>query len=47
MGSVVMMNDIYAECRLCSVANKPIMLSIIMLDVLMLSVVEPTDALGQ
>jgi len=47
-----MMNEIYAECHLCSVANKPIMLSVIILNVFMLSVVklsvvEPTDALGQ
>ncbi len=33
-----MMNVIYAECHLCSVANKPITLSIIMLSVFMLSV---------
>ncbi len=31
----------YTECRLCCVANKPVMLNVVMLSVVMLSVLAP------
>ncbi len=34
MASVIMMNVIYAECHLASIANKPIILSVVMLNVM-------------